>query len=91
MVDVYDVIKIIRDNIGNCGLAEGSEHYVAYKCDNCEVAGIIVNGGTGEEVVLFVPFKYMEVIGEANSNMTKRYIDEVASNFQMRICNHQKA
>lgn len=88
MMEIYDVVKLIKENVGNCGLAEGSEHFVAFACDDCEIAGIIINGGTEAEEVLLMPFKYLEVIGEASNNITRRSIDDVANKHHLRICPH---
>ena len=88
MVEKYDVISITRENMSGSGLAEGSEHYVAFACKECEMIGIILNELGEEELVIFIPTQHVKVIGEANSNMTRRYIDDVENKHNLRKCGH---
>jgi len=88
MIEKYDVVEITRDNISECGLSKGSEHYIAFVCEECEIAGIVVNGGTEQETVLYLPDRYLKVVGEADSNMTRRYIDGIKDKHHLWKCDH---
>lgn len=86
MVKKYDLVAVTREDIAKSGLGVGSEHFVAFACSKCKMAGII---DTSERPrVLYIPFRYLEVIDIAESEETRRYIDEIGDKHTLWRCNH---
>ena len=88
MIKKYDVVEITWGNIVQSGLAKGSEHHVAYACNECGIVGVIVGTEEKEGIMIYVPIKYIKVIGKTNSNITRRYIDDIENKHNLWKCKH---
>jgi len=83
MVEKYDIVTVKYDDIARSGLIKGNEYYVGFVCSTCKIAGIINN-----DVLFYVPFRHILVVGKTHVEEKMRWIDEVESIHQVWKCRH---
>lgn len=89
MVEIFDVVRLIKDNPCMCGLSKDSEHIVAWCCNDCEMLGIIADVA-GMDKILYVSYNSVAVVGEAVED-DRRRIREIAYKYNSWECDHNKS
>jgi len=92
MIEIFDVIRLTKDNPCFSGLEKGSEHYVGYYCKLCGMLGLVaeIEELGGVDKLLFVSDDAVEVIGEAPEEK-RGHIREVAYRSDPWDCDHDRS